>query len=131
MGIIIVTVMFYLLLAFWIAGMYKARFIHKQPWGACLIIALESPLCFLSAIYWKKEFIMEIFSIQKKNIEKEEGRELDTYEYGLLIECVLDTVPHSLPYIHSETIAFMVVIRQDSRYNSIRDFYLKSDGSFR
>jgi len=124
MGIILVTILLYLLLAFWVASIFKARFVHKQPWGICLLIAFEAPMEFLDMIYWTFKYVMVVWLKQKKDIEESEEKMLDSRECSLLMEYVLENIPHSIPYLHSKTIACMIKIRQNNKYRRIKDFFV-------
>lgn len=119
MGIGIVLVMLCVLAVFLMSSFLKARLYNKQSWGRSILLALESPTCFLTVsrlfiVYsWKRPLSLygELPSVW------------DKIEMGGII--IADWI-RAIPLLHSVTISSMVELTRNKSLHTVGDVLHKN-----
>jgi hypothetical protein len=122
MGYNIVLLMFCLLAAFLMASLLKARYNNGRTWGRSILIALESPTCFITV---SKMYILYSWYAPKKQW----GELPDLWSKISMMLWILCDWAKMFPRIHSLTIGAMVEVTLHKEYHNVSDV-LQKNGLF-
>lgn len=118
-GVDIVLLMLCILAAFLTSSLLKARYGCKQSWGRSILIALESPTCFLIVSRMSMVYAWE----QPKS---EWGELPDTWSKISMILWIIGDWFKTIPKLHTLTIAAMVELIKDKSVHTVGELLNKN-----
>ena len=118
-GIGIVLVMLWVLAAFLVSSFLKARLYHKQSWWRSILIALESPTCFLNVSKMSMVYAWE-------KPKSEWGELPDIWAKISMMLWIIGDWFKLIPLLHSVTIGAMVELTHDKSVHTIEELLHKN-----
>ena len=119
MGYTIVLVMFCILAAFLMASLIKARYHNGRTWGRSILIALESPTCFIT--------VSKMYMLYSWYAPKKQWGELpDLWSKISMMLWIIGDWAKMFPRIHSLTIGAMVEVTIKKDMHSVSEVLHKN-----